>query len=277
MKSYISDIIPKIKRYSQELENISLLKNKHWVVIDELMDTKIVFIFRDNSELIISKNGKAERGRWEYLDNNTLLIDRKDDLFLFRHGFLDSTILALKVDGKEEYTFLVNETKYQAELNTIERVRSFLGKKYLSASNPPSPTVVNIEELTKELNPIPNDDNKFGYVNMDGNTVIPFKYDMAYDFHDGMGLVYKTVNGTDLYGFVNEKGEEAVNLKYEYAENFSEGLALVRFSRRFGYINRSGTLVIDFLFDDATSFVNGRAKVRVRDDSFFIDRQGNSI
>ncbi len=277
MKSYFSDIIPKIKRYSQQLDNISLLTNKHWVVIDELRNSKIVFIFRANSELIISQNGKAERGRWEYLDNNTLLIDRKDDLFLFRHGFLDSTILALKVDGKEEYTFLVNETKYQADLNSIEKVSSFLGSKYLFANSPPLPTIADPVQLIRELNPTQNENNKYGYLNMDGEVVIPFKYDMAYDFHEGLGLVYRNIEGKDLYGFVNKNGEESVVLKYEYAESFSEGLALVRLSRRFGFINKSGVLVIDFEFDDANSFLDGKAKVRVRDAVFFIDIKGNRI
>jgi len=131
MKTYISDIIPKLQRYSQQLDNLTLLTNQHWVVIDEIANSKNVYIFRSNHELLISKNGKVEKARWEYLGNNSLLIDRKDESYLFKHGFFDGNILALKVDGKAEYAFLINETKYNGELNTLERVINFLTYTYL--------------------------------------------------------------------------------------------------------------------------------------------------
>jgi len=67
----------------------------------------------------------------KYLGNNSLLIDRKDDSYLYKHGFLDENILALKVDSKEEYAFLINENKFGGELNSIESVIDFLQKKYI--------------------------------------------------------------------------------------------------------------------------------------------------
>jgi hypothetical protein len=39
--------------------------------------------------------------------------------------------LALKFDSKDEYTVLVNESKYGTDLNSITSVLSFLDKKYL--------------------------------------------------------------------------------------------------------------------------------------------------
>ena len=42
MKTYISDIIPKIQRFSQKLDNLTLLTNQHWVVIDDIMN-KLAF------------------------------------------------------------------------------------------------------------------------------------------------------------------------------------------------------------------------------------------
>jgi hypothetical protein len=131
MKTFLADIIPKLKGFSEKLDNLTLLTNQHWVVIDELHNSKFVYIFRSNSELLISKNGKVEKGKWEYLGNNSLLIERKDESFLFRHGFFDSSILALKVDGLEEYSFLVNENNYGGDLNNIDKVLNFLETKYL--------------------------------------------------------------------------------------------------------------------------------------------------
>ena len=135
MKTYLSDLIPRIKRFSQKLDNITLLTNQHWVVIDELSNSKYVYIFRSNSQLLVSKDGRVEKGRWEYLDTNSILIDLKEGSYLFRHGFFDENVLALKVDGKEEYAFLVNENKNSGELNSIDKVFSFLENKYLNLPN----------------------------------------------------------------------------------------------------------------------------------------------
>lgn len=168
MKTFIADIIPRIQKYSKKLDNLTLLTNQHWVVVDEIANSKTVYIFRPNNELLISKNGKVDKAKWEYLGNNTLLIDLKDESYLFRHGFFDENILALKIDGKEEYAFLVNETKFDKELNSSDRVLEFLKKKYLISRNekgglnislpPPSPK--------PSINPAPNpDQTKDGHKN----------------------------------------------------------------------------------------------------------------
>ncbi|KXK31195.1 MAG: hypothetical protein UZ12_BCD005000408 [Bacteroidetes bacterium OLB12] len=88
MKTYISDIIPKIERFSQKLDNLTLLTSQHWVVIEEINDSKTVYIFRKNNELLISQNGLVEKAKWEYLGHNSLLIDMKQESYLFRHASL---------------------------------------------------------------------------------------------------------------------------------------------------------------------------------------------
>ena len=135
MQTFIADIIPKLQKFSQKLDDLTLLTNQHWVVLDELTKAKNVYIFRSNNELLISSNGKVEKGKWEYLGNNSLLIDRKDDSFLFKHGFFDENVMALKIDGKEEYAILVNENRFDGELNSVDKVTEFLGSKYLSVDS----------------------------------------------------------------------------------------------------------------------------------------------
>jgi hypothetical protein len=131
MKTFVADIIPRIQRYSQKLDNLTLLTNQHWVVLDELGQSRTVYIFRQTNELLISTNGKVEKAKWEYLGQNSILIDLKDQSYLFRHGFFDENVLALKIDSKEEYAVLINESKYQGELNSIAAVINFLNQKYL--------------------------------------------------------------------------------------------------------------------------------------------------
>jgi hypothetical protein len=245
MKTYLADIIPKINRYSEKLDNLTLITNQHWVVLDELRNSKFVYIFRSNYELLISQNGKVEKGKWEYLGNNSLLIERKDESYLFRHGFFDSNILALKVDGKDEFAFLVNENNYGGDLNSIEKVLDFLERKYLKMIPQNQIELPNniykfqeVEEKTlnleKDLNPVENAEWKYGYMDRQGNLIINYKFDKAYDFLEDLALVYVTRNKTDYYGFIDEKGNDVIPLKYEFAESFSEGLCLVRLNRKFG-------------------------------------------
>ncbi len=131
MKTFVADIIPSIQRFSRKLDDIALLTNQHWVVLDELNNSKTVYIFRQTGELLISTNGKVDKARWEYLGQDSILIDLKDDSYLFRHGFFDENILALKIDSKEEYAVMINETKFGKELNSISDVVSLLNQKYL--------------------------------------------------------------------------------------------------------------------------------------------------
>lgn len=136
MKTFLTSIIPKIQKFSKKLDDISVFTDKHWVVIDNSSDSKLVYIFRGNNEILISQNGKVSKGKWEFLGNRFLLIDlNEDSSYLFKLDFTDDSILALKIDSKEEYAFLINETKFGIELNSYEKVIEFLTSRYLGFQN----------------------------------------------------------------------------------------------------------------------------------------------
>ena len=136
MKTFISDIIPKFERFSKKLDDITLLKNQHWISIDDIKKSKRVFIFRDNSELIVSKDGIVEKGRWEYLGNQSLLIELGKITYLVKNSFVDNDILALKLDSSSSYIIFVSETKSNLELNTIDDILALLTAKYLTTLPP---------------------------------------------------------------------------------------------------------------------------------------------
>lgn len=133
MQTYLSDIIPSLSRYSKQLNDETLLTSRHWVVIDEIANRKNIYIFRKNRDLLISTNGLVERGTWDYLGNDKILIEQNGKAFLFRHGFFEDDFLALKIEGGEEYAFLVNEKKYDENLNSVLSIHSFLTKKYIDS------------------------------------------------------------------------------------------------------------------------------------------------
>lgn len=298
MKTFFSDLLPKIKRFGAKLDDLTLLTNQHWVLIDEIENSKCVYIFRSNAELLISRNGRIEKGKWEYLGNGAIIIDLKTESYLFRHGFFDDTILALKIDGKNEYVFLVNENKFELDLNSSEKVLSLLEHKYLDLIEAASKKKPDIKEglkgmdteakdsfspyltelvLDQELNPIQNKDLKYGYLDRNGQEVIPFRYSRAYDFKNGVALVVTTVDDNDLYNFIDRRGNLISEVSFEYAESFSHGVALVRLNRKFGFIDQTGQAVIEFMYDDAESFDNNRALVKSGSSAFYIDPTGRKL
>jgi len=188
MKTFIAEIIPKIQKYSEKLDNIAMLTNQHWVVFDDIDSEKQVYIFRSNNQLIVSKNGKVEKGNWENIGNNSLLLDLKDESYLFKHGFFDKNILALKLDGKSQYAFLINESKYSGELNSLGRIIDFLHQNYL---NKPLPNEIeksgNFKSSEDKVNviklPMSNFDTEKGTLYIEG----------AVSYMDGR-KVYKNID-----------------------------------------------------------------------------------
>ena len=134
MTTYLTDIIPSIQRFSKKLDDLTLLINQHWVCVDHISDTKTTYIFRPDSQLLISTNGKVDKATWQYLGNNSLLIDTNAGSFLLKHGFVDENILALKMDNNNRYAVFVNENKTEENLNSIEKVVQFLERKYKNSN-----------------------------------------------------------------------------------------------------------------------------------------------
>lgn len=130
MKTYVADFIPRFKKFSKKLDNMTLLINQHWVMVDEITSTKTVYIFQRNNRLLLSKDGKVEKAEWEMIDPSNVLVTVGQDSFMFKHGFLDDNVLALKLDGKGEYALFCNENMSNRELNSVGCMETFLKEKY---------------------------------------------------------------------------------------------------------------------------------------------------
>jgi hypothetical protein len=71
---------------------------------------------------------------------------------------------------------------------------------------------------------------KWGFVDLDGNEVIPLKYANVGDFYDGRAKVILN----DKWGFVDTDGNEITPLKYDYVSNFFSGRATVELNKKWG-------------------------------------------
>ncbi|CAN1542459.1 hypothetical protein MCERE19_01803 [Spirosomataceae bacterium] len=110
MKAYLESILPKIASYSEKLDKLAYLVDEPWVV--DSSDNFTKFIFKQDNTLLFSENGNVSFGKWELLNKaSSILIQYNNTIKLYNHGFLDSAVLILKIDGGTEYFALMNQNK----------------------------------------------------------------------------------------------------------------------------------------------------------------------
>ena len=150
-------------------------------------------------------------------------------------------------------------------------------------------------------------DGKYGFINKDGEEIIPCKYEDADNFPDGLvkvksaeGWGFVNENGEEIvpckyeevnnfldgpflvqskygWGFVNEDGEEIIPCKYEEADRFSDGLARVQSKKGWGFVNKDGEEIIPCKYKDADAFSDGLARVHSKEGWGFINKDGEEI
>ncbi|WP_461099069.1 hypothetical protein [Telluribacter humicola] len=156
-------MIPRIQLYSQQLDNMTLLADQQWVMLNKENNSRVVYIFRKNGQLIISNNGKVDKANWEFLGNNTLLVDQGKESYLYKHGFFDETVLVLKVDGMDDYVVFVNEVKFDKGVKSLESIATSLENKYIK-KNVNNDISIDAKTLRKEN--INNVDNSGSFDNI---------------------------------------------------------------------------------------------------------------
>lgn len=121
--------------------------------------------------------------------------------------------------------------------------------------------------------------DKAGYVEKQGKLVIPEKYDDAWEFSQGLAkvMLVKEVKGEkqQYFGFVDKNGKEVIPTNYTDAQSFYEGLAAVKQDGKWGYINTNGKVIIPFKYREARSFLEGFALVNIeKGNPIFISKSG---
>ncbi len=118
----------------------------------------------------------------------------------------------------------------------------------------------------------------FWYINSNGESVIRnAKFDWGQPFSEGFAYVRFKENGK--WGFINLDGKTIIEPKYEdsYSSGFSDGLANVRENEKHGYINKKGEVIIPFIYDWGYRFNDGYAIVKQGSRKFFIDKKGSIL
>jgi hypothetical protein len=118
-------------------------------------------------------------------------------------------------------------------------------------------------------------ERQWGYIDRTGSVVIPFQFDEAQNFSDGLALVSKG----DFKYFIKRDGTRAIPGTFARAASFSEGLAAVRIniSDKVGFVNVDGVFVIPPTFEEAFPFSEGLASVKTGGNWIYINKNGITV
>jgi hypothetical protein len=115
--------------------------------------------------------------------------------------------------------------------------------------------------------------NKCGFVDLEGNVVVPMIYEWVGDYREGRVIV--GLNGKG--GVIDLDGKEVVPFKYDWVSNFSQERAIVRLNGKYGVIDLDVNEVTPQKYDWVDNFSEGRASVELNDLYGFIDLDGNEV
>lgn len=116
-------------------------------------------------------------------------------------------------------------------------------------------------------------DGLYGFINADGELVVPCEWDAADRFESGFAAVQKN----HKWGYIDKTGELVIPCEWDSHYTFSEDLLCVSKDGKMGYLDKTGRQVIPCEWDSASSFHQGLAAV-YRDGKWgYIDKTGKLV
>jgi hypothetical protein len=101
----------------------------------------------------------------------------------------------------------------------------------------------------------------YGFIDINGNKVIPAEYTGFSGFKEGISRVSQTINGKTKYGYINTKGEILVPFdEYKISGVFSDGMAVIKKDSIYYFMDKDGKLLnLPRKYDALTDFKSGFA------------------
>lgn len=155
---------------------------------------------------------------------------------------------------------------------------------------------------------------KYSYLDIEGNVAFPERYDAAQDFENGYAVVGKKIkssifssaklkygiidkNGNtiipfkydevrvfkngfaavannQMWGFVDKQAHELSHLQYDEVRDFDSNIAQVKKNGKWGIINEKGELLSDIIFNEICDFYDGTALAETSNDAGIINMKG---
>ena len=121
------------------------------------------------------------------------------------------------------------------------------------------------------------DDMKYGYIDRRGNIVIPFVYDKHGHFIDGTASVKKE----GKYGTINKDGKEMIPIIYDqvgFSYKPNKGLVQVKLGDRRGFVRSNGDVVIPISYEDAEYyFCEDLVRVKLYGKWGYLNHEGDVV
>ena len=109
--------------------------------------------------------------------------------------------------------------------------------------------------------------NKYNFINTDGEFLSDTWFDGAWDFKGGYARVFLGGN----YNFINTDGEFLLDKWFNIVYDFRDDYAIVVLKDKSNFINTDGEFLSDKWFDNAWDFKDGYARVRLNGKYNFIN------
>ncbi len=113
---FFNSRISRTRDKAQASGNLSMIVDQTWILVNAFDDNEMSrFIFRDvQNELLISKNGRVKREKWEYIPgSNAMLIGTNGEESLFYLSYIKPTLMILTTDHETIPLIYLNESHYR--------------------------------------------------------------------------------------------------------------------------------------------------------------------
>ena len=120
-------VIDKIQSINLKVSKQHLIK-KNWVLLKESEEERQIYIFQKDQTLLIANSGDVIKGKWEEVGDNSLMIEFDNKSTLYQPSYESESIFILKVNGKEQYLYLVEEKLYEEGYRSVDMINDGRGQ-----------------------------------------------------------------------------------------------------------------------------------------------------
>lgn len=243
----------------------------------------------------VQKNGK-----WGFIDNSgKVVIDvQYDEVKDFHEGFA-----GVKKDGKwgfiDKTGQVIIDFKYDEVTDFNQGLMAVRTNKYWSFIDKTGQVTYNLlpykeetfwENLAVAYEP---KTKKYGIVDKQGKIIVPFQYEDAEPFADGLvkvQLTYQNISPYDnnikdykKFGIIDRFGKMVIATKYDEINDVFDGVMIVKSDSKYGFIDKSKPIT-SLEYSYVENFSNGLALVKknnshhiTRKEYGFIDKTGKEV
>jgi len=95
-------------------------------------------------------------------------------------------------------------------------------------------------------NNVEQNTRNYGFIDITGNVVIPFSFDIVFNFSNGYAVVSNEINNKLSYGYINSRGVIVIPLEYDNAYSFIDGVAKVKKGEHEFIINKDNKIIYEY-------------------------------